>query len=134
MVTKLAVIFTYFSGLFEKDKLVFSFMLCGEIMRQREDISDAEWNFFLRGSGSLDKVKSTCETRAREEYMLQKTWEGTRAKYMCDKVKSPGHTHVDTNKSRPPLPRVLLRSLNAGKESRKTRCQRKTGSEKGAGL
>lgn len=43
-------------GLFEKDKLVFSFMLCGDIMRQREDISDAEWNFFLRGSGSLDKV------------------------------------------------------------------------------
>ncbi|KAL9959258.1 hypothetical protein ACROYT_G032565 [Oculina patagonica] len=44
-------------GLFEKDKLVFSFMLCGEIMRQREDISDAEWNFFLRGSGSLDKER-----------------------------------------------------------------------------
>ena len=47
----------YFSGLFEKDKLVFSFMLCGEIMRQRGDISDSEWNFFLRGSGSLDKVR-----------------------------------------------------------------------------
>ena len=49
--------FFLFSGLFEKDKLVFSFMLCGEIMRQREDISDNEWNFFLRGSGSLDKVR-----------------------------------------------------------------------------
>ncbi|CAH3197517.1 unnamed protein product [Porites evermanni] len=44
-------------GLFEKDKLVFSFMLCGEIMRQRGDISDNEWNFFLRGSGSLDKER-----------------------------------------------------------------------------
>ena len=32
-------------------------MLCGEIMRQRGDISDSEWNFFLRGSGSLDKVR-----------------------------------------------------------------------------
>ena len=49
--------FFLFSGLFEKDKLVFSFMLCGEIMRQRGDISDNEWNFFLRGSGSLDKVR-----------------------------------------------------------------------------
>ena len=49
--------FIYFRGLFEKDKLVFSFMLCGEIMRQRDEISDAEWNFFLRGSGSLDKVR-----------------------------------------------------------------------------
>lgn len=79
VVTKLAVIFTYFSGLFEKDKLVFSFMLCGEIMRQREDISDAEWNFFLRGSGSLDKVRSTRETRAR-------------AKNTC--YKRPGRAHV----------------------------------------
>ena len=34
-------------------------MLCGEIMRQRDEISDAEWNFFLRGSGSLDKVRLT---------------------------------------------------------------------------
>ena len=52
-----------FRGLFEKDKLVFSFMLCGEIMRQRGDISDNEWNFFLRGSGSLDKVRFTSEKR-----------------------------------------------------------------------
>ena len=53
------LLFSYDRGLFEKDKLVFSFMLCGEIMRQREEISDAEWNFFLRGSGSLDKVRFT---------------------------------------------------------------------------
>ena len=53
-------LFFFFSGLFEKDKLVFSFMLCGEIMRQRGDISDNEWNFFLRGSGSLDKVRILC--------------------------------------------------------------------------
>ena len=38
---------------------MFSFMLCGEIMRQRDEISDAEWNFFLRGSGSLEKVRLT---------------------------------------------------------------------------
>ena len=45
-------------GLFEKHKLVFSFMLCSEIMRQRGDISDLEWNFFLRGStGGLDEKK-----------------------------------------------------------------------------
>lgn len=68
LVTKVAfmrkaclLVLIYFRGLFEKDKLVFSFMLCGEIMRQREEISDAEWNFFLRGSGSLDKVRLTCK-------------------------------------------------------------------------
>jgi hypothetical protein len=39
-----------FRGLFEKDKLVFSFMLCVEIMRNAEEISVPEWNFFLRGA------------------------------------------------------------------------------------
>ena len=43
-------------GLFEKDKLVFSFMLCGEIMRQAGHISDTEWNFFLRGPPGTEKV------------------------------------------------------------------------------
>ena len=43
-------------GLFEKDKLVFSFMLCGEIMRQAGLISDTEWNLFLRGTSGVEKV------------------------------------------------------------------------------
>ena len=43
-------------GLFEQHKLVFSFMLCVDIMRQSGDISDAEWNFFLRGAAAVDKV------------------------------------------------------------------------------
>ncbi|XP_058967936.2 dynein axonemal heavy chain 6 [Pocillopora verrucosa] len=58
-------------GLFEKDKLVFSFMLCGEIMRQREDISDDEWNFFLRGSGSLDKERPSKPDIA---WLTEQTW------------------------------------------------------------
>lgn len=44
-------------GLFEKNKLVFLFMLCGEIMQQRRGISEGKWSFFLRGSGSLDKER-----------------------------------------------------------------------------
>ena len=47
-----------FRGLFEQHKVVFSFMMCAEILRQREEISDAEWNFFLRGSGGLEKVRT----------------------------------------------------------------------------
>uniref|UniRef100_A0A8C3IXU7 Dynein axonemal heavy chain 6 n=1 Tax=Chrysemys picta bellii TaxID=8478 RepID=A0A8C3IXU7_CHRPI len=42
-------------GLFEQHKLIYSFMLCIEIMRQREELTDTEWNFFLRGSAGLDK-------------------------------------------------------------------------------
>uniref|UniRef100_A0A8C3IXY3 Dynein axonemal heavy chain 6 n=1 Tax=Chrysemys picta bellii TaxID=8478 RepID=A0A8C3IXY3_CHRPI len=43
-------------GLFEQHKLIYSFMLCIEIMRQREELTDTEWNFFLRGSAGLDKT------------------------------------------------------------------------------
>ena len=48
--------FLFGRGLFEQHKLVFSFMLCVDIMRQAKDISDAEWNFFLRGAAAVDKV------------------------------------------------------------------------------
>ena len=44
-------------GLFEQHKLVFSFMLCVDIMRQAGDIYDTEWNFFLRGVAAVDKVR-----------------------------------------------------------------------------
>ncbi|XP_028284655.1 dynein heavy chain 6, axonemal [Parambassis ranga] len=40
-------------GLFEQHKLIYSFMLCVEIMRQREEISDGEWQYFLRGASSF---------------------------------------------------------------------------------
>lgn len=43
-------------GLFERHKLLFSFMLCVEIIRDSKDISDDEWNFFLRGATAVDKV------------------------------------------------------------------------------
>ncbi|XP_037662920.1 dynein heavy chain 6, axonemal isoform X2 [Choloepus didactylus] len=44
-------------GLFEQHKLIYSFMLCVEIMRQQGDLTDAEWNFFLRGSAGLEKER-----------------------------------------------------------------------------
>ncbi|XP_012666455.1 dynein heavy chain 6, axonemal [Otolemur garnettii] len=44
-------------GLFEQHKLIYSFMLCVEIMRQQGHLTDAEWNFFLRGSAGLEKER-----------------------------------------------------------------------------
>ncbi|KAF6321024.1 dynein axonemal heavy chain 6 [Rhinolophus ferrumequinum] len=44
-------------GLFEQHKLIYSFMLCVEIMRQQGNLTDAEWNFFLRGSAGLEKER-----------------------------------------------------------------------------
>lgn len=50
--------FSLFSrALFEKDKLVFSFMLCIEIMRQEGKVTTDEWNFFLRGAAGMDKER-----------------------------------------------------------------------------
>ncbi|XP_075140366.1 dynein axonemal heavy chain 6 [Leptodactylus fuscus] len=46
-------------GLFEQHKLIYSFMLCIEIMRQKGEITDSEWNFFLRGAAGLDKERPT---------------------------------------------------------------------------
>uniref|UniRef100_A0A8D3C858 Dynein, axonemal, heavy chain 6 n=1 Tax=Scophthalmus maximus TaxID=52904 RepID=A0A8D3C858_SCOMX len=43
-------------GLFEQHKLIYSFMLCVEVMRERGEISEEEWQNFLRGSASLKKV------------------------------------------------------------------------------
>lgn len=43
-------------GLFEQHKLIYSFMLCVEIMRQQGQLTEAEWNFFLRGSAGMEKV------------------------------------------------------------------------------
>ena len=37
-------------GLFEKDKLVFSFMLCIEVMKISETVLPDDWNYFLRGA------------------------------------------------------------------------------------
>ncbi|KAG7458844.1 hypothetical protein MATL_G00224900 [Megalops atlanticus] len=42
-------------GLFEQHKAIYSFMLCVEIMRQRGEVSDAEWQHLLRGAVGLDK-------------------------------------------------------------------------------
>lgn len=42
-------------GLFEKDKLLYSFLIASKIMIYDKKINPVEWNFFLRG-GSGDPV------------------------------------------------------------------------------
>lgn len=54
--THIALSIFYFRGLFEKDKLVFSFMMCVEIMRNAGDITVPEWNFFLRGAAGNERL------------------------------------------------------------------------------
>ncbi|XP_063150960.1 dynein axonemal heavy chain 6 [Candoia aspera] len=61
-------------GLFEQHKLIYSFMLCIEIMRQREELTDTEWNFFLRGAAGLDKERPV---KPEIPWLEENTW------FMC---------------------------------------------------
>ena len=76
----LKIVVVFFSrGLFERHKIVYSFMLCAEILRERKEISDEEWNYFLRGTASLEKVR-VWNIVERRWYRVQ---EGTRNESGC---------------------------------------------------
>lgn len=57
-------------GLFEKDKLVFSFILCAEIMKTAGKITDEEWNYFLRGTAGMDRVSKSILTGPKSIFVL----------------------------------------------------------------
>ena len=42
-------------GLFEKDKILFSAAICFQVLRNAGEISDIEWNLFVRGAGVVDR-------------------------------------------------------------------------------
>jgi len=51
-----AVYATVCRGLFEKDKIILSFLFCCNIMRKADEIKPDEWQFFVRGSGMASKT------------------------------------------------------------------------------
>lgn len=52
----LAVYTNVSRGLFERHKLVFSFMLCASIFKEAGIINEPQWNFLLRGPVSVGIV------------------------------------------------------------------------------
>ncbi|XP_069845209.1 dynein axonemal heavy chain 6 isoform X1 [Dipodomys merriami] len=58
-------------GLFEQHKLIYSFMLCVDIMRQHGSVTEAEWNFFLRGSSGMEKERPP---KPEVPWLLPATW------------------------------------------------------------
>lgn len=61
-------------ALFEQHKTIFAFMICVELMRERREISDDEWNFFLRGTVNL---KSTPPPKPSVRWISDAMWKGT---------------------------------------------------------
>lgn len=56
--TTSAVYSTVSRGLFEKHKLVFSFLLCTSIQQQTASVSELQWNFLLRGPAGMKAVSA----------------------------------------------------------------------------
>jgi hypothetical protein len=42
-------------GLFERHKLIYSFIICSSIKRAANQINQQVWNLLLRGAGIFDK-------------------------------------------------------------------------------
>lgn len=59
-------------GLFERDKILYSFLNTAQILRRADKISNEEWNGFLRGSITDFKEK---ENKAAD-YLDDKMWQG----------------------------------------------------------
>lgn len=58
-------------SLFEKDKLLFSMLLCVNIMRKAGEVNQIEWNFFLTGGVGLDNP----HPNPAGEWLPQKAWD-----------------------------------------------------------
>jgi dynein heavy chain len=60
-------------GLFEKDKLLFSFHLNAKILESQKKLNLSEYNFFLRGGQVLDR--STQAPNPASDWMTESAWD-----------------------------------------------------------
>ncbi|CAM9410945.1 unnamed protein product, partial [Discosporangium mesarthrocarpum] len=101
-------------GLFERHKLLFSAIICFQILRHRGEISRDEWNLFLRGSGPVDREKQLPNPGPRRLTELQ--WDllnaaeervpasGCKEDGDAERVGDAGDTDVDIkDEGTPPL-------------------------------
>ena len=60
-------------GLFESDKMLYSFLIAVSIARQAGDISDEEWQYFLVGSAAKDD-EGKAQFPPTKEWLSAKGW------------------------------------------------------------
>eukprot|EP01135_Chromosphaera_perkinsii_P012097 Nk52_evm35s2579 gene=Nk52_evmTU35s2579 len=83
-------------GLFEEHKLMYSFMNCVQIMRNRNEISTDEWNFFLRGSSIVGKE---VPLRPNVTWISEPDWEQIFAASLTIPPLENLVTHIQNNTS-----------------------------------
>ena len=58
-------------SLFEKDKLLFSFILCCNILKSKDQLTDSEFMFFLTGGVGLENTREN----PAKEWLPEKSWD-----------------------------------------------------------
>jgi dynein heavy chain, axonemal len=62
-------------GLFEKHKLIYSFIICSAIKRAENKINSQLWNLLLRGAGIFDKSNQPEIPAAVKSFINRATWD-----------------------------------------------------------
>jgi dynein heavy chain len=61
-------------GLFEKDKLLFSFVITAQILIQRGEVTDQEWDFLVRGIAQAENVSAVPLPNPCSSWLPDSTW------------------------------------------------------------
>lgn len=61
-------------ALFEQHKMVFSFMICADILRESGSIPAGEWNIFLRGPAGSGAAITSAPTKPRVDGLSDQAW------------------------------------------------------------
>ena len=84
-------------GLFERDKMMFSFILCAQIMLKRESISTSNWMLFLRGAQIRDRSDQKPNPDTSNRVLSQKGWDFLNDLSLHEKSFKGIHDSVEQN-------------------------------------
>lgn len=62
-------------GLFERHKLIYSFIICTQIQRAAGKIRETHWSLLLRGSGIFDKRSQPEKPKEFDHFIPDAAWD-----------------------------------------------------------